>query len=161
MQLCKHTSVELELLSDPDMLLLFEKGIRGGVSTIITRYGKANNKYMGDDYDKDKESKYLQYLEGFCCMVEVDLEYPKKYHDLHNDYPLAPESIEVNNINKLIPNLNNKERYIIHYTNLKLYTDLGLVITKIHRAIEFSERPWLKEYIDFNTNLKESSYKLF
>ena len=42
------------------------------------------------------------------CILEVDLEYPKELHDLHNDYPLAPELMEVNKIEKLIPNLNNK-----------------------------------------------------
>ena len=47
----KVTKVELELLADPDMLLMIEKGIRGGVSMISTRYGKANNPYMGDSYD--------------------------------------------------------------------------------------------------------------
>ena len=43
------------------------------------------------------------------CILEVDLEYPKKLHDLHNEYPLAPERIEVNKVEKLIPNLNDKK----------------------------------------------------
>ncbi|WAR26738.1 hypothetical protein MAR_012442 [Mya arenaria] len=56
----KLTEVKLELISDPDMLLMIEKGIRGGgVSTIMTRYGKANNKYMGDEFDPKKDSTYL------------------------------------------------------------------------------------------------------
>ena len=50
----KVTEVKLELLSDPNMLLMIEKGIRGGVSTISNRYGKSNNRYMGDKYDAKK-----------------------------------------------------------------------------------------------------------
>ena len=71
------------------------------------------------------------------CFLEVDLEYPKDLHDLHNDYPRAPELIKIRNVEKLIPNLNNKTNYIVHYENLKLYESLGLEITKIHRGIKF------------------------
>ena len=58
----RKTRVRLELLSDPDMLLMFERGIRGGITQAVHRYASANNKYMGDLYDPNKESKYLQYL---------------------------------------------------------------------------------------------------
>ena len=54
---------DVELLSDPDMLLMVEKGIRGGVSTISNRYGKANNKYIGDRFDARKPSRYITYLD--------------------------------------------------------------------------------------------------
>ena len=76
------------------------------------------------------------------------------WHDLHNDYPLAPELMEVNKIEKLIPNLNNKTNYIIHHESLKLYEKLGLWITKIHRGIKFVESNWLEPYIMKNTNLR-------
>ena len=56
-------SVELELLTDPDMLLMVEKGIRGGISHAIHRYAKANNKYM-KNYDVNKESLFLEYLDA-------------------------------------------------------------------------------------------------
>ena len=64
------------------------------------------------------------------CFLEVDLEYPKDLHNLHNDYSLAPERIKIENVEQLIPNLNNKTNYVVHYENLKLYESLGLKITK-------------------------------
>ena len=57
----KKTRVKLELLTDVDMLLIVEKGIRGGICHSIHKYAKANSKYM-KNYDKDKESSYLKYL---------------------------------------------------------------------------------------------------
>ena len=179
----KITKVELELLHDYEMLMMVEKGIRGGVSMISTRYGKANNPYM-KDYDPDQPNKFISYLDannlygwamckplptkGFRwmkkdelknwksmpCILEADLTYPENLHDLHNDYPLAPERLIVNKVEKLIPNLNDKTKYVIHHETLKLYLSLGLKLTKIHRGIKFEESAWLKPYIDLNTNLR-------
>ena len=59
----KITGIELELLSETNMLLMFEKGIRGGISIISNRYGRANNKYMQKGFNKNKPSKYLMYLD--------------------------------------------------------------------------------------------------
>jgi hypothetical protein len=148
------------------MIDMFQAGIRGGVSTIMHRYAKANNKYMGDDYDPSQDTSFIKYLDannlygwamsqlmptgGFKwmdddelknwrdipCVLEVDLEYPEELHDLHNEYPLAPERVVVNKVEKLIPNLNNKTKYVLHYTNLKLYTEKGLKITKIIEELD-------------------------
>ena len=88
--------------------------------------------------------------------LEVDLEYPDELHELHNDYPLAPEKLAVTNdmlskyckeiadkyeikvgdVKKLIPNLGNKTNYVVHYRNLQLYLSLGMKLTKIHRALK-------------------------
>ena len=187
----KKTRVELELLADREMLDLFEKGIRGGVSSIMHRYGKANNKYMEKDFFRDEIEKLLVYLDannlygwamskplrtkGFkwmtkdelkdwknhSCILEVDLKYPKKLHKLHNEYPLAPERLMRNKIEKLIPNLNDKKKYVLHYENLKLYESLGLKITEIHRGIKFEESTWLKSYIDLNTSLRAKAKNEF
>ena len=180
----KLTNIKLELLHDSNMLLMIEHGIRGGVSMISNRYAKANNKYMGKMFNKNLPSKYLIYLdannlygwammqklpthgfkwvkndnkydwESYPCILEVDLEYPIKLHDLHNDYPLAPERMKVNGIEKLIPNLHNKTKYIVHHETLKLYLSLGLKLKKIHRVIKFEESAWMKQYIDLNTSLR-------
>ena len=59
----KKTGVRLELLTNPDMLLMFEHGIRGGITQVVHRYAVANNKYMGDKFNSSEEMSYLQYLD--------------------------------------------------------------------------------------------------
>ena len=197
----KVTGVQLELLSDPNMLLMFEKGIRGGISIISNRYGEANNKYLRKGYNKNLPSKYLMYLDannlygcamseklpthGFkwlsCgemeklfnnqviqvwekipCILEVDLEYPENLHDLHNDYPFCPERVKCKNgVEKLIPNLNDKTKYIIHYKNLIQCLRAGMKLKKIYRGIKFVQSEWMKPYIDKNTNLRAKAKNNF
>ena len=89
------------------------------------------------------------------------MEYPEELHDLHNEYLLAPERLAINKVEKLIPNLNNKTSYVLHYENLKLYESLGMKVTKIHRGIKFEESPWLKSYIDMNTSLRAEAKNEF
>jgi len=90
------------------------------------------------------------------CMLEVDLDYPEQLHDNHNEYPVAPENIKVGDskIEKLVPNLRPKEKYVIHSETLELYESLGLKVTKIHRGIKFERRRWLEEYINLNIKLR-------
>ena len=98
-------------------------------------------------------------------LSEVDLEYSDKLHELHNDYPLAPEKlavssdmfskyckkiadkyeIKVGDIKKLIPNIGNKTNSVVHYRNLQLYLSLGMKLTKIHRVLKFKKSDWMKE----------------
>ena len=56
------TNIKLELLTDYDMLLMVEEGIRGGICHSIHRHAKVNNKYM-ENHDKNEESSYIQYLD--------------------------------------------------------------------------------------------------
>ena len=65
--------------------------------------------------------------------------------------------MKINKVDKLIPNLNNKENYVVHYEILKLYESLGLKVTKIHKGLIFKERDWLKQYIDLNTSLRSKA----
>ena len=197
----KMTNIELELLSDINMLLMFEKGIRGGISIISNRYGEANNKYMGRGFDRKKLIKYIMYLDannlygcamsmklpthGFKwltsgemeklydnqviqvwektpCILEVDIEYPKELHDKHNDYPFCPERVKCKNgVEKLIPNLRDKTKYVIHYKNLIQCLKAGMKLKKIHRGIKFVESEWMKPYIEKNTNLRTKAKNNF
>lgn len=108
---------------------------------------------MGEQGRADRLEKHHESRE---CIPEVDLEYPEHLHDLHNDYPLAPESVTLkgSNVPKLITNLNNKVKYVVHYKNLKHYERLGLRITKVHSGIKFQESAWLEKYILLNTELR-------
>jgi hypothetical protein len=108
-------------------------------------------------------------------ILEVDLDYPPELHDHHNEYTLAPEKMKVTenmlspyakqlleelemkgtSTEKLIPNLHPKEKYVVHYRNLKLYLSLGMKLTRIHRVMTFKQQPWLKTYIDVNTQKRK------
>ena len=112
----RFTGVELDQLTDSDMYLMIERDIRGGICMAVTRYAKANNIYL-KDYNPHRKKSYFRYwdannlygcamskplpvrnfkrmtedqLENWRehpCFLEVDLKYPEKLHDLHNDYP--------------------------------------------------------------------------
>ena len=98
---------------------------------------------------------------NYPCILEVDLEYPKELHDVHNDYPLAPKRITINEVDKLIPNLWNTKKYVVHYKNLNLYLSLGLKLTKIHRGVKFNESLWLEKYIALYTKLRTEATNEF
>lgn len=65
--------------------------------------------------------------------------------------------ITIGQVQKLIPTLSNIEKYVRHYRNLQLYLSLGLKLKKVHRVLEFNQSPWLKQYIDFNTQKRTNA----
>ena len=142
----RKTNIKLELLTDYDMLLMVEEGIRGRICHSIHRHGKANNKYM-ENYNKNEESSYIQYLDtnnlydwtmsqkvpvnGFKWIedtsriseefiknynennnkgyiLEVDVKYPQKLHDLHSNLPFLPKGMKIDKCKKLVCNLLKK-----------------------------------------------------
>ena len=197
-----YSVIELELITDIDMYLGVEKGIRGGISMISHRYAKANDPRMGDEYDAGKPTTSLLYLDAnslyptamceplpidqfsmlddrdtsdvtqvaddaeYGYIMEIDGYMPNDKHDIFNDYPLAPEKIHVTqdmlspfqqqyfptnkSTEKLVPHLGRLEKYVVHYRNLKLYLQLVLQVTKIHRVIRFRQGAWLKSFMELN-----------
>jgi hypothetical protein len=190
----KYTQIELDLLTDIEMVHFLRKGIRGGITQCTEKISDANNKYM-KNYDSNAETKFNIYLDannlyghamsdylpygGFRWLenplsfdvasisdssdlgyiLEVDIQYPRELHDLHNDLPFCAENIcpPGSKTPKLVPNLNNKHNYIIDFRNLKQCLSHGLQISKIHRVLEFQQKPWLKPYIELNNNLRTSA----
>ena len=111
-------------------------------------------------------------------IIECDIDYPEELHQLHNDYPLAPEKLTVNeedisetqvNIrskynmlktakeSKLVPNLLHKREYVCHYLLLHYYLTHGMKLVKIHRVIQFEQSRWLEPYIMLNQRLRAES----
>ena len=88
-------------------------------------------------------------------ILEEDVKYLKELHDLHSDLPFLPERMEINKCKKLLCNLSNKKKYVVHITSLKQTLNHGLKLKKIHRIIEFNQKAWLKPYIDMNTELRK------
>ena len=153
----KKTNVKLELLTDYDMLLMIEEGIRGGLCHSIHRYAKANNEYM-ENYDESKESSYIQYLDAINLygwamsqklpvnnfksvkdtskindefiknyyensnkgyILEVDVKYLKKLHNSHSDLPFLTKRMKIDKCKKLVCNLHDKKKYVVHIKSLK------------------------------------------
>ena len=200
----KETGQQSQLLHDYDMLMMFERGIRGGITHISKRYAEANNKYM-KNYNPNEESSFIQYLDannlygwamsqqlpthGFSWMknitkekvmeilekanhsmfnkgrkgyiFEVDLEYPPHLWETHNDYPLAPEKMIVNGVEKLICHFKPRKNYVVHYRNLRQYLEMGMRITAVHRGISCNQGPWMEPYIRKNTELRKTAANSF
>lgn len=86
-------------------------------------------------------------------IYEVDLSYPFSCHDEHNDLPFCAENkiIGGSKHEKLVADLSDKKRYIIHYKTLEQCLKNGLILENVYRILKFNQKPWLKTYIDLNT----------
>ena len=147
----RHSKANNEYTKDYDddkesvlIIYLNTNNLYGSPMTQYLPYGglKWLSKKEIDEFDPNlvKENNSTGYI------LEVDLEYPSELHDLHNDYPLAPEKLEISQdmlskycsdiadkygikiggFNKLVPNLRNKKKYVVHYRNFQLYLSLGM-----------------------------------
>ena len=162
------------------------------LSLAVRKYTLANNKYMGDKFNPNEDTNYLQYLDannlygwamsqplptgGFKWVdvnpnkiselatrtdkgyiLEVDVSYSHELHNPHNDLPFMCERMEINGVEKLVNNLRDKKNYIIHIQRFNQALQHGLRLDRIHQAIELDQSPWLKTYIDFNTQLRTAA----
>ena len=87
-------------------------------------------------------------------LLEVDVSYLRDLHNSHNDLLFMCECIDINGVEKLVPNLHDKKGYIIHIQALDQALAHGLVLERVHRAIKFNQSERMKPYIDFNTHLR-------
>ena len=199
----KMTDIKLEKVSDIDVHLFLEKGMRGGISYISKRYSKSdentdiiywhvNNlygwamiqdlpyesfKFLSEEETKKFDLGSISENSKVGYILGVDLEYQSFLHNNHNDYPLCPEKVEVKyemlskycknivdrydikvgGVKKLIPNLFDRTKYVVHYKNLIYYLPLGIKLKNIRRILRFKQSKWLKGYTDFNTKKRQES----
>ena len=133
-------------------------------------------------YGRMDEKRVMKYSDDddIGYILEVDLDYPKELHDLHKDYPLAPEIMSISEnmlsqvqkdihkyyygkdasdekTNKLVLNVMDKKKYVLHISALKFYLQHGLSLGKVHRAISFKQANFLKPFIEFNTEKRTNA----
>ena len=153
----------------------------------MSQYLPEKNFAWEEDYFSDRDmdivkSKILDLKDdspdGY--FFEVDLKYPKELHDLHNEFPLCPEQLEVKDewmseyqrnmkkslqikgkSKKLCLTLFDKKQYVLHYKNLKFCLENGLILTKVHKVLKFKQSQWLQPYIMLNTLLRQSATSKF
>ena len=97
------------------------------------------------NYDEDSDKGYI---------FEAG-KYPRRLHDLHSDLPFLLKRMKIDKCKKLVCNLRNKKKYIVHIKSLKQALNYGLKLKKVDRIIEFNQESWLKPDIDMNTELRK------
>ena len=112
---------------------------------LIKDVTKIDKKFI-KNYDEDSDKGYI---------LEVDVKYPKKLHDLHSDLPFLPKRMKIDKCKKLVCNLRNKKKYVVHIRSLKQALNHRLKLKKVHRIIEFNQEAWLETYIDMNAELRK------
>ena len=96
-------------------------------------------------------------------IIECDIEIPLHLHEEHKDLPFCPEQMTPPNskVKKLLTTLYNKKNYVCHYRTLIQARKNGLIVKKIHRALQFKQSPWLKSYIELNTEKRTAAQNEF
>ncbi|CAH3043540.1 unnamed protein product, partial [Porites lobata] len=140
----KETGQELQLLHNYDMLMMFERGIRGGISHISKRYAVANNKYM-KNYDPNEEFSYIQYLDannlyGWAMSQQLPTHGFKWMRNLTKD-----------TVMDILDKANHSMQYL----------EMGMTITAVHRGISFYQSSWMEPYIRKNTELRKTAANSF
>ena len=110
------------------------------------------NEDFTKNYDKNSNKGYF---------LEVDAEYPKKLFNLHKGLPFLSERKKIKKLKKLICNVQDKEKYVVHIRDLKQALNHGLELKRVHRVIRFNQKACLKPYIEVNTKIKKRSKKWF
>ena len=113
----------------------------------VEKLSKFNDRFI-KNYDENSNIGYI---------LEVDVEYSKNLLNSHKDLPFLPETKKIRKVKKLICSIEDKEKYVIHIRTLKQALNNGLMLKRVHRAIQFNQEAWLKPYIDMNTNLRKKA----
>ena len=85
------------------------------------------------------------------------MKYPKELHENHNELPFLTERIKIGMVEKLVPNLKRKKRYVVHIKALEQALKHGSQLKKVHRVIKFQQSRWMKAYIMLNTRLRKDA----
>ena len=98
-------------------------------------------KWAKDTSEFDKKS-IKNYNEEFDkgYFLEIDVQYPEKFYDLHNNLPFLPERMKIEKVEKLVANLHDKTKYVICIRNSKQTENHGLLLKKVHRLIQFNQQ---------------------
>ncbi|XP_050293541.1 uncharacterized protein LOC126734075 [Anthonomus grandis grandis] len=115
-------------------------------------------------FSKDKVLEIYGSFKEKSIILEVDLLYPTVIHDKHKDMPFCPEHkicAKSSNQKKLVCTVQDKINYVIHFENLCQCLKYGVQLKKVHRVLEFSQKAWLKPYIDFNTDKRKHAKSVF
>ena len=181
------TGIELDLLTDIEMLHFFQKGIRGGLSYVAKRksevrenqhigYYDANNLYGGamanyampvgeyawvEDWTRPAGIRDVIDLqrETYNYVLEVDATFPVQIHDRMTDFPLLPElwTPPGSQFEKLVNHLLERKKYVLSFEMFLLAEREGIIFTKIHRVLRYKQAQWMRSYIDLNTELRRQA----
>jgi len=168
-----------------DYVMMDEEEVREANEAITSRDPKVRNAFLNSAIrfglmikKMDRGEPAIDINSSTQYIFEVDLEYPKEIHDRDDDYPLAPELMEILTAmlsekqfellrkyygdtkkysKKLICSLLPKKHYVVHSELLKFYIERGLVVTKVHRGIRFFSWPLVKQYIEYNAKQRAAA----